>query len=148
MLQLFLRLLKLQLLGPQIKTYTIRESIALSPCVLTRQKLQLQNLEMSGECVISSVLYHHNKNLKWRTLKPLVHHSSWTVLQLCVTVQFYLENKGKYILEAWGHADPKDVKRREERERARACTGERLLALWLFFLCVSPPPGPALCDLG
>ena len=29
-----------------------------------------------GECVISSVLSPHNKNLKWRTLKPLVHHSS------------------------------------------------------------------------
>ena len=25
---------------------------------------------------------------------------SWTVLQLRVTAQFYLENKGKYILEA------------------------------------------------
>ena len=31
----------------------------------------------------------------------------------CVTAQFYLESEGKYILEAWGHADPKDVKRRE-----------------------------------
>ena len=49
------------------------------------------------------------------------------MLQLCVTAQFYLENKGKYILEVWGHADPKDVKRRErEREkRARACAWER-----------------------
>ena len=35
-----------------------------------------------------------------------------------VTDQFYLENKGKYILEAWGHARPKDAKRRE-RERKR-----------------------------
>ena len=35
------------------------------------------------------------------------------VLHLCVTAQFYLESKGKYILEAWGHANPKDTKRRE-----------------------------------
>ena len=42
--------------------------------------------------------------------------------ELCVTTQLYLENKGEYILEAWGHADPKDVKRRE-----------RPPALWLLF---------------
>ena len=35
------------------------------------------------------------------------------MLQLCVTVLFYLEIAGKYILEAWGDADPK--LRREER---------------------------------
>ena len=86
---------------------------------------------MPGECVISLVLSHHNKNLKQRTLKPSVCHSSRTVLQLYVTVQFYLENKWKYILEAWGHADPKDVKRREEREKERTCT------------CMGEgPPGP------
>ena len=39
------------------------------------------------------------------------------------TDQFYLENKEKYILEAWGHADPKDVKRRE-RESERMCAQE------------------------
>ena len=33
--------------------------------------------------------------------------------QTSVTAQFYLQSKGKYILEAWGHADPKDQKRRE-----------------------------------
>ena len=63
--------------------------------------------------------------------KPLACHSSQTdrtdrvsalgqtvlqllersVLQLCVTAKFYLENKGIYILEARGHADPKDTKR-------------------------------------
>ena len=42
-------------------------------------------------------------------LQPLVR----PVLQLRVTAPFYLESKRKYILEAWGHADPKDVKRRE-----------------------------------
>ena len=35
------------------------------------------------------------------------------VLQLCVTGQFYLASKGKYILKAWGRADPKDLVRRE-----------------------------------
>ena len=43
-------------------------------------------------------------------------YSSWTD-------QFYLENKGKYILEAWGHADPKTWT--EEREQERLCPRER-----------------------
>ena len=37
------------------------------------------------------------------------------VLQLHVTAQFYLESKGKYILDVWGWANPKDAKRREEK---------------------------------
>jgi len=38
------------------------------------------NMGVSWECVISLVLSHHNKNLKWRMLKPLDRpcHSSWT----------------------------------------------------------------------
>ena len=69
-----------------------------------------------------------------------------SMLQLRVTAQFNLENKGKYILEALGHADPKDMKKREResmcmqesetdpndlknrkrvRERERAPTRER-----------------------
>ena len=64
-------------------------------------------------------------------------YSPW-MDQCCVTAQFYLESKGKYIVEEWGHADPKDSKRRE-----------RSPAPWLLFSCVfSPPPGPALCKLG
>ena len=62
------------------------------------------------------------------------------VLQLHVTAQFYLGKKGKYILEAWGRDDPKDMKRRErdrERERDRASEREReTLVLWLLFLYV------------
>ena len=46
------------------------------------------------------------------------------------TDQFYLENKEKYILEAWGHADPKDVKRRENSPRP-------LAPLFTFFLPLS-----------
>ena len=52
-----------------------------------------------------------------------------SMLQLCVTAQFYLGNKGKYILEAWGHANPKDVKRRE-RERGPQPFGS---SFYLFF---------------
>ena len=52
---------------------------------------------------------------------PVLQSSDWPVLklldrpllQLRVTAQFYLESKGKYILEAWGHANPKDSKRRQ-----------------------------------
>ena len=39
--------------------------------------------------------------------------SDRSVFQLRVTAQFYLENKRKYILKAWAHADPEDTKRRE-----------------------------------
>ena len=53
-----------------------------------------------------------------------------------LTDQFYLENKGKYILKAWGHAHPKDVKRRErEREKEKETP-----ALWLLFLYVFSSP--------
>ena len=37
----------------------------------------------------------------------------WSNGRTSVTAQFYLASKGKYILEAWGRADPKDKKRRE-----------------------------------
>ena len=56
------------------------------------------------------------------------------------TDRFYLENKGKYILEAWGHVGPKDVTR--ESERAHAHGRESPLAFWLLFLtCLSLPLG-------
>ena len=55
------------------------------------------------------------------------------VLQLSimsVTAQFYLASKGKYILKVWGRmwgqADPKEVKRREEKTEAQ---------FWLLFFC-------------
>ena len=100
-------------------------------------------IRLSGECVISSVLSHHNKNLNRWTLKPSARHSSRTVLQLHVTAQFYLENKGKYILEAWGHADPKDTKRRgRERMREHARAWERdPQPFGPSFCMVFPPPG-------
>ena len=80
------------------------------------------------------------------------------VLQLSimsVTAQFYLASKGKYILKVWGRmwgqADPKEVKRREEKTEAQ---------FWLLFFCFfflfvcfffffffSPTPEPTLCKL-
>ena len=70
--------------------------------------------------------------------RPVLQLSDGPVLQFRVTVQFYLESKGKYILQVWGCADPKDVKRRELPTQF----------LLLFSYDFSPPPGPALCKLG
>ena len=66
--------------------------------------------EVLGECVISSVLSLHNKNLKRQTSFTAL---GWTSVRAPCYSSVYLESKGKYILEAWGHANPKDVKRRE-----------------------------------
>ena len=55
-----------------------------------------------------------------------------------VTAQFYLD-KGKYILEAWGHADPKDTKRRE-RESMHAWERDPGLLAPLF-ICFFLPLG-------
>ena len=49
-----------------------------------------------------------------------------------------LESKGKYSLDVWEHADPKDVKRREAPQPNFESS----------FYVFSPPPGPALCRLG
>ena len=89
-------------------------------------------LELYGKCLISSVLSWHNK--RWSDESAL-QLSDRPVSQLHFTAQFYLENKGKYTLEAWGHKNP-NTKRRE-----RTSTQERPLALWLLFLYVFPPPG-------
>ena len=104
---------------------------------------------LSGECVISSVLSHHNKNLKQWTSVTALRQASITALGqtsvtalrrsrvtalgwASVTAQLYLENKGKYILKAWRHANPKDLKRRgKESERAE----ENPSPLVLLFIC-------------
>ena len=105
---------------------------------------------LSGECVISSVLSHHNKNLKQWTSVTVLRQASITALGqtsvtalrrtsitalgwTSVTAQLYLKNKGKYILKAWGHANPKDMKRRgRERERAKE-TPSPLAPLFICF---------------
>ena len=68
--------------------------------------------------------------------EPALQPSDGPVLQLCVTAQFNLESKEKYILEAEGMSTQKIW--REERPLAQ---------FWLRFLYVSSP-GPALCKLG
>ena len=62
-----------------------------------------------------------------------------------LTDQFYLENKEKYVLKAWGHAHPKDEKERE-KETESAPAGERKRErdpgpLAPLFICFFPPPG-------
>ena len=44
----------------------------------------------------------------WPVLKLL----DWPLSELRVTAQFYLESKGKFILEEWGKANPKRCKKR------------------------------------
>ena len=88
---------------------------------------------MSEECVISSVLFRHNRNLKRGTSiralgQTMSQLSDRSVIQFRVAGQFYLENKGKCILKAWRHADPKDSKRRERE------TPSSLAPLFMFFL--------------
>ena len=94
-------------------------------------------ITLSGECGISSVLSRHNKNLKWRMLKPSTCLSSRINR---VTAQFYLENKRKYILKAWGHADPRNTKRREKEKEHVQARGQPP-AFWLLFLHIFPPLG-------
>ena len=61
------------------------------------------------------------------------------------TDQFHLGKKRKYILEAWGHDDPKEAKRASECAQAEVWeTPGPLAPLFMFF----PSPGPALCKLG
>ena len=99
----------------------------------TRLKAEDSTSLMSGECNhLSSVSSQQRfeatdiKVLGASQLSDSPCYGSWTD-------QFYLENKGKYILKVWGHADPKDVKRRErEREKESEHAGEAP-ALWLLF---------------
>ena len=85
-----------------------------------RQCYLILNRLLSGECVISSVLSCRSKNLKQQT--DQCYH--------LITVQCFLVSKGKYILEAWGQADPKDAKRREARGS--------ILALLVIYFFSSP----------
>ena len=93
--------------------------------------------------VISSVLSHHNRDLKWQTLKPLAHHSSWTdrviaLRQISVTAPCY----SSILFRKWQentssrHEGMATQRCEEKRGRARERAGERDLALWLLFLYV------------
>ena len=91
--------------------------------------------------MISSLLSHHNKNLKRQTSitalgQTVSQLSDRSVLQFHVTAQFYLESKGKYILKACGHANSKDGKRREKEEKPPVL---RLLFLCFLLLLLGLP---------
>ena len=90
---------------------------------------------LSGECVISSVLSHHSKNLKWQTSVTARLQLTFKQ-QTSISAQFYLASKGKYILKAGRQANTK-----EETIRG--------VQFWLLFSYIfPPPPEPALCKLG
>ena len=90
---------------------------------------------MSGECVCPQFCLITTKI--WND-GPALQLLDGSVLQLLVTAQFYLENKGNYTLKAWGHDDPKDAERRERN----------LQSFGSSFYVFSPTPGPVLCKLG
>ena len=61
---------------------------------------------MSGECVISSALSRHNKNLKWRTSVSALGRTSITAP--CNSSILFRKQR-KIHPEAWGHADKKTL---------------------------------------
>ena len=66
--------------------------------------------------------------------------------QISVIALFYLENKLKYVFEAWGHADPKDAKKK--REHARTHGRENIGLLIPVSMFFSPHPGSTLHKMG
>ena len=98
------------------------------------------NIIMSGECVISLVLSHHNKNLKWRTNISALRRTSITAP--CYSSILFRKQR-KIHPKVWGHADPKDTKREERERNKRVCTcmGERLRPFGSSFYVCFPPPG-------
>ena len=97
-------------------------------CTSTHHKILKKrvNIIMSGECVISLVLSHHNKNLKqWTSVSALGRTS---ITALCYSSILFRKQR-KIHPKVWGHADSKDVKKIE-----------RPLALWLLFLCFFSSP--------
>ena len=88
-------------------------------------------LMMSGECVISSVLSHHNKNLKQQTLHLLACHSSWTDQCYSSMLQLSFIQKIKENISLRSEGMPI-----QKTQRERQSVGERPLALWLLFLYV------------
>ena len=99
---------------------------------------------MSGECnLLLSVSPQH----KFEAMDVKALGTSQLLDSPCSssqTDQFYLENKVKYTLKAWGHANPKDAKRERDREIdiERMQEGER--ETWPFgssFYMFFPPLG-------
>ena len=101
-----------------------------------RLKVYPKDMMMSGECVFPQFCLI---TMKISNNGPALQLSDGSVLQLHVTAQFYLENKGKYILEVWGHSDPKDTKSRETEPPPFGSS---------FYIFFFPPPGPAYVNWG
>ena len=117
---------------------------------------------MSHACMLLGSSSRHNKNLEWRTLKPLG-RSQLLEDRLCYNSQvsngpcysssinqcyssIYLDNS--WWIHLWGvraHRS-KDAKRRSIGPIAQRKEREGR-GLWLLFLFVSVP-GPVLCKLG
>ena len=100
-----------------------------------------------GECIISSILSHYNKNLKLQSSVTTLGQTSVTALgQISVTAACYssvLFGKLRKIhprgVRACLPKRPKDAKRRERDSWPFGSS---------FYMFFSPPPGPALCKLG
>ena len=113
----------------------------MASCFITGSNSILSRMEMSGSlsfpwfCLVETKIWKDGPALQ-PSDRPALQLSDGPVLQLCVTDQFYLESKGKYILEAWEHADPKYAKRRE-------APSPILAALFMF----SVPPPPRACPM-
>ena len=97
--------------------------------VLSQEKFEAMDIKVLGASQLSESPFY----------------SSWLSDRLCYssrTDQFYLENKGKYILEVWGHVDPKDEKRREgKRASVHEQERERPPAFGSSFYMFFPPLG-------
>ena len=91
--------------------------------------------DMLGECVISSVLCRHNKTLKRQTSVTALGWASVTAP--CYTSVLFTK---QWKIYPWGVKACQPKRCEEERETPGPLTP--------LFMCFSPPPGPALCELG
>ena len=102
-------------------------------------------MNLSGECNILGSVSSQQKYEATDVKALCVSQLSARQCYSSRTDQFYLENKEKYVLKAWGHAHPKDEKERE-KETESAPAGERKRErdpgpLAPLFICFFPPPG-------
>ena len=111
----------------------------MASCFITGSNSILSRMEMSGSlsfpwfCLVETKIWKDGPALQ-PSDRPALQLSDGPVLQLCVTDQFYLESKGKYILEVWGLTDPKDVKGKEAPSPILAP-----LFIWSFLLPLGLP---------
>ena len=89
----------------QVRLLTCLASASRGPSQIVSARLNLRNgtIYVKGVCNFLGSVSPQQK----------FEATDASVLLPCVIAQFYLESKGKYILEAWGQVDPKDSERRE-----------------------------------